>query len=195
MVTVVADAVGVDVQLAAGTIVCPCSGTLAPWGHARRRWVRAEDQRVVLRPRRGRCRACGVTHVLLPAVVLLRRCDAVAVIGLALARVAAGDAVRVVARALEVPRGTVRGWVARARARAELLRAHFTAWAAWLGAPVEALDPTGDPLGDAVAAVVAAAGAARERLGIGDCWVFASAATGGRLLCNTSSPFPAPWTA
>ena len=44
----------------------------------------------VLVPRRSRCRGCGATHVLLPAWCLLRRADAAAVIGAALAAAAAG---------------------------------------------------------------------------------------------------------
>ena len=152
MLTVSADPVVVDSQLAAGLLLCPCSGVLAPWGHAVARPVRVGGRRQWLRPRRGRCRACRATHVLLPSVMLARRACAAAVVGGVLAAVAAGEAVRAVARAADVPRGTVRGWVVRPRGRAELLRGHFTAWAAWLGAPVEALDPTGDPLGDAVAA-------------------------------------------
>src|SRR6266496_3589245 len=40
-------------------------------------------------PRRSRCRSCGGTHVLLPVWCLLRRADAAAVIGAALAAAAA----------------------------------------------------------------------------------------------------------
>jgi hypothetical protein len=64
---------------------------------------------------------------------------------------------------------------------------------------------------DAWAAARSAAGAAgvlghddrRDRRGcaagtgsarIAEIWTFASAATGGRLLANTSAPFPAPWS-
>ena len=196
MLTVSADPVVVDLQLAAGLLSCPCSGVLAPWGHAVARPVRVGDRRLRLRPRRGRCRACRATHVLLPSVLLARRACAAAVVGGVLAAVAAGKAVRAAAREADLPRGTVRGWVQRARGRAELLRGHFTAWAAWLGAPVEALDPTGSALGDAVAAAGMAADAAGGRLSTTGVWEFASAATAGRLLwCNTSSPFPAPWAA
>lgn len=45
----------------------------------------------MLVPRRSRCRQCGATHVLLPAWCLLRRADAVVVIGAALEAAAAGD--------------------------------------------------------------------------------------------------------
>src|SRR5664279_2238599 len=63
---------------------CPvagCGEPLAPWGWARDRVVRGAGR---LRPRRGRCPGCRRTQVLLPASVLLRRADAVTVIGAAL---------------------------------------------------------------------------------------------------------------
>ena len=92
-----------------------------------------------------------------------------------------------------MPRSTVRGWLARFTVLAETVRAHFTGWAVWLDSSVVRLEPTGSPAADAVVAGVAAALAVWRRLGGVDVWAFASAATGGRLLCNTSSPFPAPW--
>ncbi|MGH8909880.1 MAG: hypothetical protein ACRD0K_26145 [Egibacteraceae bacterium] len=55
-----------------------------------------------------------------------------------------------------------------------------------------AIDPRASPLGDAVAAVMTAADAAARRLGAAEVWAFASAATGGLLLANTSAPFPDP---
>jgi hypothetical protein len=192
MLTVVGDAKRVEMQLVNGGLECPCSGVLGPWGSARRRAVRDGDRRVVVRPRRGRCRACRMTHVLLPATLLLRRWYVAAVIGGALIDAAAGVAVAAVARMVGVPRSTVRGWVDRFRPRAERLRAHFTAWAVWLDG--DRIDPAGSPVGDAVAALVVAATAAQRRLGIDDLWSFAAAATAGRLLCNTTRPFPAPWT-
>jgi hypothetical protein len=73
-----------------GEMTCPCAGELRPWGWARRRVLRAGDTVRVVRPSRARCRACAVTHVLLPAVMLERRAYAVSVIGAALAGAAAG---------------------------------------------------------------------------------------------------------
>ena len=81
MLTVSADLVVVESQLAAGALSCPCSGVVAPWGHARERTVIGGDRFVRVRPRRGRCRACRGTHVLLPAGMLLRRGFSVEVIG------------------------------------------------------------------------------------------------------------------
>lgn len=52
----------------AGVLRCPsCGGVLAPWGHARRRLVAVAAGWEEFWPRRGRCRGCGRTHVLLPA--------------------------------------------------------------------------------------------------------------------------------
>jgi hypothetical protein len=195
MLTVVADAKAVERQLVEGELICPsCSAGLGPWGWARPRVVGRGDRCVRVRPRRSRCRGCRATHVLLPALLLLRRCDLVELIGRALVARAAGAGMRPLARAVEAPRSTVRGWLARFVQSAERLRAHFTRWALWLDPNVVRIEPSGSGFADAVAALVAAGEAARRRLGAASRWTFASAATGGRLLCNTSSPFPAPWT-
>ncbi len=98
------------------------SGGVAPWGWARPRRVRGVGS---LRPRRARCGGCLVTHVLLPVTVLLRRADAVEVIGAALTARAAGLGHRRIAVWLGVPAGTVRGWLRRWAARLEVVRVHF----------------------------------------------------------------------
>jgi hypothetical protein len=136
---------------------------------------------------------CGITHVLLPATMLARRGDWAVMIGRALELKAAGLGQRPITTAVGVARSTVRGWLSRFAVVAEKVRAHLTRWALWLDAGLVRLEPSGSWFADAVAAVVAAGGAAAGRLGIGCRWSFASAATGGRLLCNTSSPFPGPW--
>lgn len=127
--------------------------------------------------------------------MLVRRGDWAEVIGRALELRAAGLGQRSIATAVGMPRSTVRGWMSRFADVAEIVRAHLTRWALWLDSGLVRLEPSGDPLGDAVAAVAAAGEVAAERLGIGCRWQFASAATGGRLLCNTTSPFPSPWMA
>lgn len=195
MTTVSPDPVRVESELQAGTLVCPScnAAALGPWGWARERPVGrgAAQQRV--RPRRSICRACGVTHVLLPATMLARRGDWAALIGRALELKVTGLGQRPIAAAVGVCRSTVRGWLSRFAAVAEQVRAHLTRWALWLDPGLVRIEPSGSGFGDAIAAVVAAGGAAADRLGIGCRWTFASAATGGRLLCNTTSPFPGPW--
>lgn len=177
-----ADPVEVDRRLRAGELVCPCGGGLSPWGHARRRVVRGVG---VLRPRRGRCVVCEVTHVLLSVACLLRRADGVEVIGAALRLKAAGDGHRPVAERLGRPVSTVRGWLRAFAGNAERVRGVCTAL---LGE----LDPLTGPLpvrcsvfADAVEVVGACAAAARRRLGVVgavSAWQLASAVTGGLLL-------------
>ena len=193
--TVSPDLVHVESELQAGGLVCPAceAATLAPWGWARQRAVGRGRRRQRVRPRRGRCRGCGVTHVLLPATMLARRGDWAATIGRALELRAAGLGQRPIAAAVGVSRSTVRGWLSRFADVAERVRAHLHRWALWLDPGLVRLEPSASPFGDAVAAIAVAGGAAAERLGIGCRWQFASAATAGRLLCNTTSPFPGPW--
>jgi lambda repressor-like predicted transcriptional regulator len=134
-----------------------------------------------------------VTHVLWPGILLVRRMYEPEVIGAALAAKAAGLARAGVARRLGLARSTVRGWLDRLSERAERIRAHFTRWAYWLDPSLSAIAACGSLFADALAATAAAAGAAARRLGVGSVWAFASAATAGLLLANTSAPFPDPW--
>lgn len=194
MLTVSVDLVVVESQLAAGELSCPCSGVLAPWGYARQRTVVGGDRVGRVRPRRSRCQACLVTHVLLPAGLLLRRAHVVELIGRVLELAALGVSARRIAVTVGVARSTVRGWIDRLRHRGDVLSRHFTAWLLWLAPSTSRIDPVGSLVADAVAAVTAAGMVAVDALAVGSVWQFASAATGGRLLANTSSPFPAPWT-
>jgi transposase-like protein len=194
MTTVSGDPARVESELAAGTLACPgCGGQLAPWGWARQRQIGRGGQRERVRPRRSICRSCGVTHVLLPMSMLLRRGDFAELIGRALELRAAGLGQRPIAVAVEVSRSTVRGWLSRFGDVADQVRAHLVRWALWLDPGLVRIEPSGSGFADAVAAVAVAGETAADRLGIGCRWSFASAATGGRLLCNTSSPFPSPW--
>jgi hypothetical protein len=190
------DPARVEQALAAGELACPgCGGVLGGWGWARGRWLRGRGgvhQRLC--PRRGRCRACRATHVLLPVVGLLRRLDAAEVIGAALLARAGGRSLRRIAAWLGVPLSTVRGWLGRFAARAALIAGHFARLVAWLDPSVAVPEPRGSPLVGAVEAIGVAAVAAARRLGAhAGPFQFASGASGGRLLCNTSAPFPAPW--
>lgn len=195
MLTVSPDSVVVEGQLQAGELVCPaCEGSLGPWGWARRRVVRdGPGGDLSVQPRRSRCRRCRATQVLLPVTVLLRRAYSAAVIGAAFELAALGWVSGAIAERLEMSPATVRSWLVRLSMVAAGVRAHFMRWLVWLAPSRSQVAPCATPLGEVVAVIVAAGEAAADQLGVGCRWQFASAATGGRLLCNTSFSFPAPW--
>jgi len=124
--------------------------------------------------------------VLLPVGCLLRRADAVGVIGAALVAAGAGWGHRRVARLVERPASTVRGWLRRFDARARPLRIGFTALAVALAPAPVMPEPTGCGIGDAVAAILTAAWAVWSRwpglVSIVSAWQIAAAVTSGRLL-------------
>jgi len=72
VITVETDVDSVERRLRAGRLAC--AGVLAGWGRARARRVRGPNGLMLIVPRRSRCTGCGVTHGLLPVVVLARRC-------------------------------------------------------------------------------------------------------------------------
>ena len=203
MLTVGTDGAAVERRLAQGRLGCPgCGQRLGPWGYARPRVLREQGMaRRRLRPRRARCGGCGCTHVLLPVSVLVRRADAAVVIGAALVAKAAGRGHRPIGVWLGRPASTVRGWLRRFAARAELLRAAFTTLLCELDADPPVPEPAGGAVADAVAAILAAAGAVGRRWGVVlvglSPWELAAAVTGGRLLLpestvqvrNTSCPW------
>jgi hypothetical protein len=90
-----------------------------------------------------------------------------------------------------VPATTVRGWLRRFAAKAEFLRGQFTALAHVVGRDLGRIGPRGSPVADALEAIGVAAAAAVRRFGPTSAWWFVSGASGGCLLSNTSSPFPA----
>ena len=193
VLTVGSDPAGVEVRLSSAGLCCPgCGDRLAPWGHGRARSVRGQGQlRWRLRPRRARCSGCGVTHILLPVSCLLRRADAVEVIGAALVAAGAGWGHRRVAALVERAASTVRDWLRRFEARAGPVREGFTALAVGVEPSPVMPEPTGSEVGDAVAAIMTAGQAVRSRwlrslLGVSVWWV-ASAVTSGRLLAPALS--------
>ena len=131
------------------------SGCVGAVGWARRRGVRGVGS---LRPRRARCPGCLVTHVLLPVTVLLRRADAVEVIGAALTARAAGLGHRRIAVWLGVPAGTVRGWLRRWGSRLQAVRVHFVLVSRLAGVDQAVPKALGSPWQDVLAAVSAMAG-------------------------------------
>lgn len=187
VMTVGVDGAAVETALRGGGLGCPgpgCSGRLAPWGWARPRRVRGEAGWVRLRPRRSVCGTCRVTHVLLPASVLLRRADEAVVIGAALLAKAGGWGHRRAAVVVGRPASTVRGWLRRMAGISGRVLAALAAVAAELGAEFTPPAPSrGGPVAAVVEWVGALARAAARWLG-GSCspWRLAALVTGGRLL-------------
>jgi transposase-like protein len=167
-----ADADAAAADLASGALACPSCGTgrLRAWGYGRERIIRAlGGERRRLRPRRGRCRSCGATHILLPAWSAPRRADAVGVIArAAAASVLHGTGTARLGAELGVPAATVRGWLRRLRERAGQMLQEATAEFGRLVAVIETPEgrdpsppgPIGSRLGDALALVAACAVAA-----------------------------------
>ena len=150
MLTVGVDRAAVETALCGGGLRCPapgCGRRLAPWGSARERGVRGAGGWM---PRRARCTGCRRTHVLFPASVLLRRADAVTVIGVALLAKASGCGHRRVAGVGRAAGSTVRGWLRRIGQVADRVLAVLAAAAAELGAEFVAPAPTTDPVGAVV---------------------------------------------
>ncbi len=123
-----------------------------------------------------------------PAFLLTRRLDPVAVIGGALAALASGRGTRPVASALEVPHDPLRGWRRRYRARAPTLVAGFAALAAGLGATATEL--SSEPERAGLEALAMAWTQARRRLGesVAEVFEFASLNAASEPLSTTTSP-------
>lgn len=194
MVTVDGDLVCVESRLSAGEIGCPTCrvGVLGGWGYARVR--RIEGLSDPVRPRRARCRACLVTHVLLPVTMLLRRAYAAKRIWAALTARAEGFGHRRIGVLLGVPQATVRGWLRRVGSRLETARVWFLQVAVTAGVDVAIPDATGCAWGDMVAAAAAATAAVRFRFGTAGLLGMVTAeqvvvaTSGGRLLSPGWSP-------
>jgi hypothetical protein len=188
MLTVGVDPGVVESALGVGELVCPaagCGGRLAPWGWARRRGVRGEDVEEVVwfRPRRSRCVSCLVSHVLLPATVLLRRADVVEVIGAGLLLAAGGKGYRPVAAAVGRAVSTVRRWVRRAAELAPQVVVALTTVGAGFGSAFVVPGPVAGRVGSVVE-MLGALGLAAGRVLGGSVppWRLAAVVTGGRLL-------------
>jgi len=162
---------------------------MRPWS-GYQRWVRSGGGVWRVWVRRAKCRSCGVTHALLPSFALLRRLDAVWVIGAALERAAGGAGLRVVAAGLGVPHTTVRDWWRRFRVRAPVLVAGLCALVVELGGLVAALDGAVERA--CLAALEMVAAGVRRRLGVAAPapWPLAAMVSGGGWLGATTSP---PW--
>src|SRR6266568_992978 len=118
------DTAAARIALGRRKLGCPgCGQPLRPWGRARERTVRdLGGALVTVRPDRASCPGCEVTHVILDAGLLPRRAYAARLIGQALVAAARGSGHRRIALDLDVPAGTVRGWIRGARRSAVELR-------------------------------------------------------------------------
>lgn len=172
--TVRGSAESVEARLAAGRLRGPCcGGVLARWGWARRRVVAMFAGAEEFRPRRGRCRRCGRTHVLLPADLWSRRRYGAAVI-MTVLMLAAGAAAagRAAARPWlvspgggrwQVPASTAWSWRSRFAGRAGALRQALTGLLPLADPVSRALVPAGSPAGDCLAVLEAVTAGLRRR--------------------------------
>jgi Domain of unknown function (DUF6431) len=172
--TVRGPAESVEKRLRAGRLRSPCCGAvLARWGWARRRVVAMFSGPEEFRPRRGRCRRCGRTHVLLPADLWSRRRYGAAVIMTVLLLAAAAAAAgRAAARPWlagpgggrwQVPASTGRSWRSRFAARAAALRQALTGVLPLADPLSRPFAPAGSAAGDCLAVLEAVtAGLARR---------------------------------
>jgi hypothetical protein len=122
--------------------------------------------------------------VLLPVVLLLRRADAVAVVGAALVAKARGLGHRPIAAELGRPAETVRGWLRRFAVRAEGVRVVFTRLLCDLDADPAVPGAAPSVFADAVAVIsgVFTAAVGRFATFTVSAWELAAAVSGGRLL-------------
>lgn len=183
----------VEQRLLSGELNCPgCSGVLRPWFYARwRSIVCLAGGALRFRPRRSRCRECLGTHVLLPDSTLGRRAYSVEVILIALTGKVDGSGHRKIARELDVPEGTVRGWLRRFAANAEYWRGLFTRLRDDLDPEPGPIQPRGSRSGDAMEVIGLAAKAAVDKgAWSGPVWGFVAVASAGVLLAPNPSPVP-----
>jgi hypothetical protein len=195
MKIVCAEQARVEAELLGGLLACPsCQGMLGPWGHARERVTRRVSGDWRWRPRRARCRGCRGTHVLLADLCLLRRQDEVEVIGAAIEAHVAGEGHRPIAARLGVAAGTVRGWLRRFAANAQVIRALFIRYAVALDPMLGPIVPAGSVVVDALEAIAVAGRAWVLRFGPQPVWRIVSRLSAGGLLSrNTSSLATGAW--
>ena len=163
-----------------GARLWAAAGAVGVGPGARRAWCWSVDAAA------GEVHRLRCTHVLLPASVLLRRADAVAVIGVALLAKASGCGHRRVAGLVGRAATTVRGWLRRLGRVADRVLAVLAAAAAELGTEFVAPASATDRVGAVVELVGALARAVARRLG-GSCepWRLAAVVSVGRLLAPT----------
>ncbi len=175
-----------EADLAGGRVSCPaCPGVLGRWGHARGRLVRwrAGAPPRWWRPRRGCCRSCGVTHVLVPADLLPRCRHGIEIVGAALLAYAGGAGHRSIAARAGLAPSTVRNWLRGFAGHVEVLRSIGTRRYYQLDVLAVPIDPAGTPAADALEALARAARATVLAHGAYDSpWPVINFLTGGELL-------------
>jgi transposase-like protein len=188
----VIDARAARQALAAGRLACPsCGGMLRPWGRTGERTVVEATGAIAVRLDRARCRSCRATHVVLPATLIPRRSYPLGCIAAALAAAGQGAGSRSVAARLDVPVGTVRSWLRRARDNADALFRFGVQTVVALNPDLLPTTPRPTQLGDALIALGAAAAAAIGRFTLDhhrNLWPVINVLTRGRLLAPTFSP-------
>jgi transposase-like protein len=188
----VIDARAARQALAAGRLACPtCGGMLRPWGRTGERTVIEATGAIAVRLDRARCRSCRATHVVLPATLIPRRSYPLGRIATALAAAGLGAGSRSVAARLDVPVGTVRSWLRRARDNADQLYRFGVQTVVALNPDLLPTTPRPTQLGDALTALGAAAAAAIQRFTLDhqrNLWPVINMLTRGRLLAPTFSP-------
>ena len=195
MQTVRGDEASVERRLVRGLLRCACSGVLGPWGWARERAIRRLPEPV--RPRRGRCRSCRVTHVLLPAVLFVRRAFAGAVIWACVLARAAGSKIAAIGARFGIAASTVASWLRRVTGRAQWWRGMLMDVLALVDPTVRLFVPARTVLGDAMAVLDVVLAVLRGRGGqmaTLTAWELASHLTRAHLFasfldvdgCNTS---------
>jgi hypothetical protein len=132
--------------------------------------------------------------VLLADLCLVRRQDEVEVIGAAIEAHVAGEGHRPIAERLGVPAGTVRGWLRRFEANAEVMRVLFTRAAVALDPELGPIVPAGSVVVDALEVIAVAGRAWVLRFGPQPVWRIVARLSAGGLLCrNTSSLATGAW--
>jgi hypothetical protein len=114
-------------------------------------------------PRRGRCRSCRVTHVLLPARLFVRRAFTGALMWACVLARAGGSKVTAIGARFAVRASTVASWLRRVIGRAGWWRQVLMDVLGRLDGRVRRFVPAGSVLGDAIAVLDAVLAALRGR--------------------------------
>ena len=184
----------VENNLKMGKFACPaCLSPLKRHGHGRSRLIwSCGGTKIEITPRRGRCDKCRKTQVLLPEILFIRRTYTAEVIGGALLDNAEGISANLIAKKLDIPFMTVRGWLRRFNKKADEIAKEFMSLALSLNASLNEVSPTGSKFKDAINAIGLAIEAYRVRLGDLKHWSMVSRVTKGALLLTRVQLYETP---